>query len=94
MKRETTRRRVLSRLREGPTTPSELAAAIGTTPDAVVDHVEHLARSLESTDERVLVAPPRCRACGFDGFDHPANLPSRCPECRSESIEEPTFVVE
>jgi predicted Zn-ribbon and HTH transcriptional regulator len=90
---ETTRQRIARLLREAPATPSEVADAVETTPASVLTHAEHLARSLEPTDERLLVAPPTCRDCGFDGFDEPANLPSRCPECRSESIEEPMLVI-
>ena len=90
----TTRRRIADELRRGPRRPSELAAAVDTTPSAAVEHVRHLARSLDPTDEQLLVSPPSCRRCGFDGFDDPANLPSRCPECREEAVAEPTFVIE
>jgi len=54
--------------------------------------VEHVSRSVEG-DAELLVAPPECRDCGFDGFDDPINQPSRCPECKSERIEEPAFVI-
>ena len=91
---ETTRQRLAAALREEAATPSELAARLDVTPHAVVDHVEHVARSLEGTGEQLLVAPPACRDCGFDEFDDPANLPSRCPSCKSESIAEPTFTIE
>jgi len=91
---ETTRQRLARTLREGPATPGELASALDSTPSSVLEHARHLARSLDPTDETLLVAPPACRDCGFDGFDDPANLPSRCPECRSESIAEPTLVIE
>ena len=91
---ETTRQRLAAALREAAGTPSELAARLDVTPHAVVDHVEHVARSLEGTGEQLLVAPPACRDCGFDEFDDPANLPSRCPSCKSESIAEPTFTIE
>lgn len=94
MDRETTRERLASRLREGPATPGALAAELDATPSTVLAHAKHVARSLESTDERLLVAPPRCSNCGFDGFDDPANRPSRCPECRSEAVREPTLVIE
>lgn len=94
MDRETTRQRIATRLREGPATPSELAAELDTTPSAILDHARHVARSLDAADERLLVAPPQCEDCGFDRFDDPANRPSRCPECRSESIREPTLVIE
>lgn len=47
-----------------------------------------LAESLAGTDEQVFVAPPTCSQCGFDEFDNLVNLPSRCPDCHSESIED------
>lgn len=90
----TTRERISVLLSEEPATPTKLAAELDLTPDAVVSHVRHVARSLENGDERFLVRPPACSACGFDGFDDPLNLPSRCPECKHERIEEPAFVIE
>lgn len=89
----TLRQRIADRLREEPATPSGLAAELDVTPTAALDAVEHVSRSLDGDDgdERVLVAPPTCRDCGFDRFDDPANLPSRCPDCKSERVAEPTF---
>ena len=90
----TTRQRVADRLRDDPASASDLSEAVGVPVSAVYDHVRHVSRSLDGTDERLLVAPPTCRDCGFDRFDDPANDPSRCPECRSESIEEAVFTIE
>jgi len=89
----TTRERITDRLREGPAALGALADEFGVPASAVVDHVRHVARSLEPTHERLLVAPPECRDCGFAGFDDLVNRPSRCPECKSEAVDEPTFVV-
>lgn len=91
---DTTRRRLADQLRESPATPSELAAEFDLTPDAVLSHLEHVARSVESDGGRLLVAPPACRDCGFDDFDDLLNRPSRCPSCKSESVTEPTVAVE
>ncbi len=91
---ETTRRKLLEALRAEPATPSELARDFGLRSAAVLEHVEHVARSVEGNGEQLLVAPPACRDCGFDGFDDLLNRPSRCPECKSESVTEPTFVIE
>lgn len=90
---ETTRERIADLLREQPMTASELAAAAETTPQTAIEHVKHIARSVAESEEELLVAPPTCRDCGFDGFDDPANLPSRCPACHSERIDEPTFTI-
>lgn len=90
----TTRQRIAEYLREQTAAPGMLATEFTITTDNALSHVEHIAQSLEESDEQLLVAPPECRECGFNGFDDRANRPSRCPECRSESIEEPLFRIE
>jgi len=90
----TTRERMADRLREQPLSAAALAREFDVRAGDALDHVRHIARSLEGTGERLLVAPPECRDCGFDGFDDPANRPSRCPECKSEDLSEPLFRVE
>ena len=89
----TTRQQIAARLRTEPATASELAASLSVPTPVVYDHLEHVSRSV-GTDETFLVAPPKCRNCGFDGFDDPINYPSRCPDCTHERLEEPTFVIE
>ena len=93
---ETTRQRLADALRAEPATPSELATRLDLTPQAVLRHAEHVSRSVDGagTDEQLLVAPPTCRDCGFDDFDDLLNLPSRCPDCKSESVSEPTLTIE
>ncbi len=90
---ETTRERIATFLRSEPASPSVLATEFEITAGAAVRHVRHVARSVESNGEQLLVAPPECRDCGFHRFDNPANRPSRCPECKSEAVDEPTFVI-
>lgn len=91
---QTTRERILDTLRDRPETPSGLAEAFDVSRGTALTHVRHLSKSLDGTDEELLVKPPECRDCGFNGFDDPVNVPSRCPECKNEGIEEPAFVVE
>ena len=93
MAEETTRQRIADELRETPATASDLSTDIGVPASAVYEHLRHVAKSLDG-DEQVLVAPPECRTCGFSAFDDPVNYPSRCPECKSERIAEPTFKIE
>jgi predicted Zn-ribbon and HTH transcriptional regulator len=90
----TTRERILDALRDRPDTPSGLAEAFDVSRGTALTHVRHISQSLEGTDEELLVRAPECRDCGFSDFDDPVNVPSRCPECKSEAIEEPAFVVE
>lgn len=68
---------------------------IDTTPEAVLTHIRHIRKSLSNGGEvQLLGAPPRCRECEFEQFDTIANIPSSCPECRSEWIEEPRFTID
>lgn len=90
----TTRQRIADRLRETPLGASELAAEFEIQASEALTHVQHIARSLDESDEELLVAPPRCQDCGFEDFDDLINRPSRCPECKSESVSEPTFTIE
>ena len=89
----TTRQRIADFLRAETAAAGRLAEEFEITTAAVLSHVEHIARSLEGTDEQLLAAPPACRDCGFEGFDDLTNRPSRCPECKSENVTEPTFTV-
>jgi predicted Zn-ribbon and HTH transcriptional regulator len=90
----TTRERIADRLRETTLSASALAAEFEIEVGTAISHVRHVARSLEATDEQLLVAPPRCEDCGFEDFDDPANRPSRCPECKSEALAEPSFTIQ
>jgi transcriptional regulator len=91
---ETTRKRLAESLRAEPATPSTLASQFDLTTNAVLGHLEHVSQSVDGADEEFLVAPPACRDCGFDGFDDLLNLPSRCPDCKSEAVDEPMYTIE
>ncbi|MEF8975057.1 MAG: transcriptional regulator [Halapricum sp.] len=90
----TTRQRIADQLRDTPMAAGELANEFDIRTSEALDHVEHVSRSLDGTDEQLLVAPPTCRDCGFDEFDDLINRPSRCPSCKSESISEPSFTID
>jgi len=90
----TTRQCVADRLRDEALSAAAIARDFEIQASTAVSHVEHIAQSLDNTDEQLLVAPPTCRDCGFDDFDDLINRPSRCPDCKSESIEEPAFRID
>jgi predicted Zn-ribbon and HTH transcriptional regulator len=90
----TTRQRIADRLRAEPSTASALAREFEVSAGDALSHVDHIAQSLEPTDETLLVAPPACEDCGFDEFDDLINRPARCPDCKSEAVSEPAFTIE
>jgi predicted Zn-ribbon and HTH transcriptional regulator len=90
----TTRQRIAEFLRHEPAKGGTLANEFGVRTNTALRHVEHIAASLAGTDEELLVAPPECRDCGFTNFDDLVNRPSRCPDCKSENVEEPAFQIQ
>ena len=91
----TRRERLTDRLIEEQATASQLAEELDTPVSTVYTDIQHVARSTRYKDDaEFLVAPPECSNCGFSGYDDPINRPSRCPECRSENIEEAVFKIE
>jgi predicted Zn-ribbon and HTH transcriptional regulator len=90
----TTRERIADRLREETLSATAIAAEFSLSTSATLTHLEHIAESFSDGDGQLLVAPPECGDCGFNGFDKRLNVPSRCPECHSENVSPPAVRVE
>ena len=90
----TPRQRIADFLRHETAEAGTLANEFEITTASALSHVEHIAKSLDGSDEQLLAAPPTCRDCGFDRFDDLTNRPSRCPECKSENVAEPAFTIQ
>jgi predicted Zn-ribbon and HTH transcriptional regulator len=90
----TTRQRIVDHLREEPLQAGAIANEFDITTKEALSHVEHISKSLAERSDQLLVAPPECRECGFNEFDDLINRPSRCPDCKAESVEEPIFRVD
>jgi pyruvate-ferredoxin/flavodoxin oxidoreductase len=73
----------------------EIAKRVGMRDKEVAEHLPHLARSLATSGERLIVEPAKCLTCGFV-FESRGRwtTPSRCPACRSERVAPPSFRVE
>ncbi len=81
-------------LKDGTFTARELSARVGISEKEVAGHLEHLARSLRQSGERLHVEPTQCLACGFVFKDRTRlDKPSRCPECKSQRLASPRFVI-
>lgn len=61
------------------------------TTGEILSHIDHLRQSQEHADWQMFARPPECKDCHFDEFHELVNIPSRCPKCRSEWIQEPAF---
>lgn len=81
-------------LRAGFRTARELSAELSLRERDVLEHLAHLERSLDTSDEWLEVEPARCVGCGYT-FDDRTRLgkPGRCPRCRATRITLPRFRV-
>ena len=89
-----TRREEIGRLlRARPHSPLELARQVKAPVKTVLADLEHVRRGLRPGEAWVVDAAA-CRSCGFV-FRERSRLstPSRCPECRSEDIADPSFAI-
>ena len=93
---ETIRKGMLSLLEDkGPLSAKELSGFVKISEKEVYAHLEHIKKSLHRRKDAVFaVTPSVCNGCGFE-FKKRERLkrPSRCPVCKSESLEEPVFCV-
>jgi len=88
----TPRQQMCSLLSEKEMGARELSQALALTEKEVYGHLSHIARSVASRRQRLIIDPAVCHACGFT-FNQRKRLtpPSRCPRCKSERIKEPTY---
>jgi predicted Zn-ribbon and HTH transcriptional regulator len=88
------RQAILGFLLEGPHTARDLSERLKIPEKDIVEHLQHIQRSIRRSGKRFLIEPASCLQCGYE-FRHRSrlNAPSGCPECRSQRIEPPVFRV-
>ncbi len=91
---KTIRQTILALLRDEFLSTLDLAEMLGLKEKEVVDHMEHVARSVRA-HRRIKIEPAQCRKCGFVFTKrNQFRTPSRCPQCRSELIEGARFLID
>jgi predicted Zn-ribbon and HTH transcriptional regulator len=90
---QTRRQRIAALLRAGPIAVPEIARLTGASVKGVLADLEHVRRGLDP-GEAWAVSPAECSSCGFafKGRER-LDVPSRCPECRSEDIAEARYAI-
>ena len=87
------RRHLIQMLLNQPMTVSEVARRAGVLPAEVEQDLRHLVKSLRHTENELIVTPAECRKCAFEFSQDKFRKPSKCPECRSTWIDEPTVEI-
>jgi predicted Zn-ribbon and HTH transcriptional regulator len=90
----TSRRRIMAELEKGPLTIRDLSKTIRISEKEAIAHMEHVEKSLRPP-MKLLLFPPVCHKCGFIFKGrHRFSTPGRCPECRHEGIQPPSFQIQ
>jgi len=93
----TRRQRIISLLESADYSPSELVLALGLrgkgAEKMILNDLKAIRNTLKREGKVLLIMPAECRNCGFR-FRPDIKVPSRCPRCKSEWVEEPRFKIE
>ena len=91
---QTVRQQMIALLSQGVHSARGLSQMLRIQEKEVYGHLSHIARSVVSQRQRLVVIPSRCLVCGYV-FDKRKRLtrPGRCPRCKGERIEEPRYQV-
>lgn len=90
----TLRQRIIELLREEELDAMELSQLLSIREKEVYEHLPHIARTLASSGEKLIISPYRCLNCdysfvGRSRFDRPG----RCPRCKEGHIRMATYSV-
>jgi predicted Zn-ribbon and HTH transcriptional regulator len=93
-RQETVRQLIITKLQGNTLSAKDLSARVSASEKEVYAHLEHIQKTLNKKELRLLIIPPQCRKCGFE-FKKRERLkkPGKCPVCHGESIRHPLFSV-
>ncbi len=92
---ETVRQQIKDVLKDRTLSTKELSAKVRVSEKDVYAHLDHIEKTANKEGCRIIITPAECRKCGFV-FRKRERLkkPGKCPVCKSESIQEPLFLIE
>ena len=91
---QTRRQQITQLLKEQHRTAFGISKAVGAPVKTILDDLPHIRRSLKGS-EKWVVEHAECEDCGYVFRDRARfTTPSRCPKCRSESIQDAVFGIE
>lgn len=91
---QTVRQQIIELLSNKEMGGRELSQSVGIREKEVYDHLSHIARSVNARRKKLIIIPSRCLECGYIFEDRKRySPPSRCPQCKNEHIQDPTYRV-
>jgi predicted Zn-ribbon and HTH transcriptional regulator len=87
------RKDLIPLLLNNPLSVTRIARVVVASPRDIEADVQHFLKSLRHTEYSVVITPAECRKCGFAFGTDKLRKPSKCPECQSTWLVEPTIEV-
>ena len=81
-------------LKENFMTPSDLEKILGINRKVLLKFLDRLNKLCKRKKLKLIIRPARCLSCGYTFNKKSIKIPSKCPKCKSEWIEEPSFHLE
>ncbi len=75
-------------------TGREISTTLGIGENAVQRDLKHVAKTVRTKGKVLMAEPASCEECGFVFNPQRTSPPSSCPECRSNRISPPRFIIE
>lgn len=91
---ETIRKQITTVLEGRTLSARELSIHVRVSEKEIYENIEHIRKAKGRNKFKLIISPARCKKCGFI-FKKRERIrrPSKCPLCRSESIEDPLFSI-
>ena len=92
MYKKTIRKDMIQLLSDKELNAREISCAVGVGEKDVYVHLNHIARSVKHQRKKLIIRPAECLGCGYI-FEKRKRFtcPSRCPICKNEHIQNPTY---
>jgi predicted Zn-ribbon and HTH transcriptional regulator len=88
----TVRQRIGELLSRSEMDVRQLSQQLGVKEKEIVGHLSHLARSVQTRGQKLLIGPCRCLSCGYEFKERRRfTRPGRCPRCRRTHLSAPGF---
>ncbi len=92
---KTIRQQIIELLMAQEMSARDLSQAVGIREKEVYEHLVHVARSVNSQKQKLNITPSGCLGCGYLFKNRKRYTPpGRCPHCKSEHIQNPTYRIE
>jgi predicted Zn-ribbon and HTH transcriptional regulator len=88
----TIRQKIISLITEEELSAREVSAEVRIAEKEVAEHLAHIARSVSSQGQKVVITPATCLACGYVFAERRRfTRPGRCPQCKKSHLQSPRF---